>query len=80
MFGTFLGLNISAWLQGISGHDEGIDGRAHSERLRRELISIAARITKRSKCLQVHTTPQDLDGSFGTAWRTLDNLLTARSP
>ena len=48
MFGTFLDLNISAWLQRITGHDEGIDGRAHSERLRRELISIAARITKRS--------------------------------
>lgn len=80
MWSGFFALNISAWLQAITGHDEGKDGRAHGKRLRRELISVAARITKHAKRLEVHTLKQDFNGSFGYAWRKLDALLTARSP
>ncbi len=80
MWGAFLALNISTWLQGLTGHDESRNGRAHGKRLRRGLISIAARITNHSKCLEVHTSQQDFNGSFGNAWRKLDQLLSASSP
>ncbi len=80
MFGAFLALNISAWLQVITGQDGGNGGRAHGKRLRRELILIAARITKHAKQIQVHASKSDSDGSFGEAWRALDILLTSRGP
>ncbi len=31
MWAAFLALNISAWLQGITGHDKNKDGRAHGK-------------------------------------------------
>ena len=37
-------LNMSSWLQALSGHDKA-NGRAHGKRLRRELICIAPRVT-----------------------------------
>ena len=37
MWAALLGLNISSWLQALTGHDA-TDGRAHGKRLRRELV------------------------------------------
>ena len=79
MWAALLGLNISSWLQALTGHDE-TDGRAHGKRLRRELVCIAARVTNHAGRLEVHTAPEDHTGSFGNAWRALDALLGAASP
>jgi hypothetical protein len=53
MWAALLGLNISSWLQALTGHDEA-DGRAHGKRLRRELVCIAARVTNHAGRLEVH--------------------------
>jgi hypothetical protein len=79
MWAALLGLNISSWLQALTGHDEA-EGRAHGKRLRRELVCVAARVTRHARHLEVHTAPEHHDGLFGDAWRTLDMLLAAASP
>ena len=66
MWAALLGLNISSWLQALTGHDE-TDGRAHGKRLRRELVCIAARVTNHAGRLEVHTAPEDHTGSYGNA-------------
>jgi hypothetical protein len=76
MWAALLGLNVSSWLQAITGHDEH-SGRAHGKRLRRELICIPARITSHAGRLEVHPSPEDALGPFGDAWRHLDQLLAA---
>lgn len=76
MWAALVGLNISSWLQALTGHDE-TDGRAHGKRLRRELVCIAARVTNHARRLEVHTAPEDHAGHFGDAWRALDELLAA---
>ncbi len=45
MWAALLGLNISSWLQALTGHDE-TEGRAHGKRLRRELVCVAAHVTR----------------------------------
>jgi hypothetical protein len=79
MWAALLGLNISSWLQALTGHDRA-EGRAHGKRLRRELVCVAARVTRHAKRFEVHAAPEDHDGSFGEAWRTLDALLAKVSP
>jgi hypothetical protein len=79
MWAALLGLNISSWLQALTGHDR-TEGRAHGKRLRRELVCVAARVTRHAKRFEVHAAPEDHDGSFGEAWRTLDALLAKVSP
>ena len=79
MWAALLGLNISSWLQALTGHDEE-DGRAHGKRLRRELVCIAARVTNHGGRFEVHTSREDHHGLFGDAWRTLDVLLAGTSP
>lgn len=79
MWAALLGLNISSWIQALTGHDE-TKGRAHGKRLRRELVCIAARVTNHAGRLEVHPSPEDHDGPFGEAWRSLDALLAATSP
>ena len=79
MWAALLGLNISSWLQALTGHDEE-DGRAHAKRLRRELVCVAARVTRHAKRFEVHTSREDHHGLFGDAWRTLDVLLADTSP
>src|ERR1035441_9468860 len=79
MWAALLGLNISSWLQALTGHDQA-DGRAHGKRLRRELVCIAARVTNHAGRLEVHPSPEDHHGYFGDAWRTLDVLIAAKSP
>ena len=79
MWAALIGLNISSWLQAFTGHDEP-DGRAHGKRLRRELICVAARITRHGRYVEVHASPEDTDGAFGIVWRSLDVLLAGASP
>ena len=74
-----IGLNRSSWLQALTGHDEH-EGRAHGKRLRKELISIPARVTRHGHDLCVHAAPEHHDGVFGLAWRALDALLAAATP
>src|ERR1035437_1668437 len=78
MWAALLGINITSWLQALTGHDEE-DGRAHGKRLRRELVCIAARVTNHAGRFEVHTSREDHHGLFGDAWRTLDVLLAAPS-
>ena len=79
MWVALLALNISSWLQALSGHDRA-NGRAHGKRLRRELICIAARVTHHAHRTEVHTSWEDHLGSFGDAWRALDALLAGTGP
>jgi len=79
MWAAFIGLNVSSWLQSFSGHDE-VGGRAHGKRLRRELVSIPARVTRHGGRTEVHCAPEDHEGAFGDAWRVLDTLILATSP
>jgi hypothetical protein len=79
MWAALLGLNISSWLQALTGHDQA-DGRAHGKRLRRELVCIAARVTNHAGRVEVHPSPEDHHGYFGDAWRTLDVLIAGMSP
>ena len=79
MWAALIGLNISAWLQALTRHDKSAKGRAHGKRLRRELISVAARTTRHGRDLLVHPAPEDAQGAFGAAWRALDALLAAGS-
>ena len=79
MWAVLIGLNISSWLQALTGHDQPT-GRAHGKRLRRELICVPARVTRHGGRLEVHCAPEDHDGRFGDAWAALDALLTTASP
>lgn len=79
MWVALLALNISSWLQALSGHDKA-NGRAHGKRLRRELICIAARVTHHARRTEIHTSWEDHLGAFGDGWRALDALLAAAGP
>jgi hypothetical protein len=79
MWAAFLGLNISSWLQALTGHDAS-EGRAHGKRLRRELLCVAARVTHHGGRTEVHLSPEDDHGAFGNAWRALDALLAGAGP
>lgn len=79
MWAALIGLNISSWLQALTGHDQA-DGRAHGKRLRRELISVPARVTRHAGDIFVHPAPEDSSGAFGRAWRVMDELLASAGP
>ena len=76
MWAAFIGLNVSSWLQALTGHDQ-LGGRAHGKRLRRELVCIPARVTRHGGLTEVHCAPEDDAGPFADAWRVLDELLAA---
>lgn len=76
---ALLALNISSWLQALTGHDKS-NGRAHGKRLRRELVCIAARVTHHARRTVVHASLEDHVGPFGDAWRALDALLAGAGP
>ena len=76
MWAALIGLNISSWLQALTGHDL-TGGRAHGKRLRRELICVPARVTSHAGDIVVHAGAEDTDGAFGLAWECLDSLLAA---
>lgn len=79
MWAVLVGLNISSWLQALTGHDKP-QGRAHGKRLRRELVCVAARVTRHGGRLEVHCAPEDHHGLLGAAWAALDALLATASP
>lgn len=76
---ALIAMNISSWLQALTHHDKR-GGRAHGKRLRRELICVAARVTRHAGRLIVRPSPEDVKGAFGAAWHALDSLLAATSP
>jgi len=79
MWAALIGLNISSWLQALTGHDVP-KGRAHGKRLRRELVCVAARVTRHSGRSEVHVAPEDHCGFFAMAWQALDALLVNANP
>lgn len=79
MWAALIGLNISSWLQALTGYDTSA-GRAHGKRLRRELVCVPARVTHHGGRTEVHCAPEDHDGAFGAAWAALDALLIAAGP
>jgi len=76
---ALIAMNISSWLQALTRHDKR-GGRAHGKRLRRELVCVAARVTRHAGRLIVHPSPEDANGAFGSAWRALDTLFATISP
>ncbi len=80
MWSAFLALNCSVWLQGLAGLDTGPDGRAHGKRLRRELITVPARVLSHARSLIVRVAPEHHRGVFAEAWHTLCALPSAASP
>jgi hypothetical protein len=50
MWGALLAVNLSAWLHELAGLDDGHGrGRAHLNRLRRELIATPARLVRHAR-------------------------------
>lgn len=68
MWSAFLALNVSTFLQSLCGLDAGPHGRAHGTRLRRELISVPARVLRHAHCLVLRVAPEHCDGVFADAW------------
>jgi len=79
MWSAFIAMNISSWLQALTGHDKR-SGRAHGKRLRRELICVAARVSRHARDIVVRPAREDANGAFGSAWRALDALLAGGGP
>jgi Transposase DDE domain group 1 len=80
MWAAFLALNCSVFLQSLSGVDTGPEGRAHGKRLRRELITVPARVLRHAHRLVVRVAPEHHDGVFAEAWRALHALACAAGP
>ena len=79
MWSAFIAMNISSWLQALTGHDRK-SGRAHGKRLRRELTCVAARVGRHARDIVVRPAPEDANGAFGSPWRALDTLLASGGP
>jgi hypothetical protein len=75
MWAALLALNLSAWIQALGRVDS--DGRAHGKRLRRQLITIPARILTHARQIIVRLDPVAHAGPFPTAWRHLRALPAA---
>jgi hypothetical protein len=80
MWAAFLAFNTSAWLQALAGVDLGPDGRAHGKRLRRELISVPARVCRHAHTLVVRVAPEHRNGVFAVAWSALVALPNFAGP
>jgi hypothetical protein len=80
MWSAFLALNISTFLQSLSGLDTGRHGRAHGKRLRRELIAVPARVLRHARTLVVRVAPEHRDGVFADAWASLAALASFAGP
>lgn len=72
MWACLLALNLSAWAQALGQVDH--HGRAHGKRLRRELLTLPARIIHHARRTILRLTPQDTHGPFPTAWANLTAL------
>jgi hypothetical protein len=80
MWAPFFVFNCSAWLQSLVGVDIGPDGRAHGKRLRRELISIPARVYRHAHAFVVRVAPEHREGVFAHPWRALGALPSFAGP
>ena len=80
MWSAFLALNISTWLQSLSGLDAGRNGRAHGKRLRRELIAVPARVLHHAHRLVLRVAPEHRSGVFADAWTTLGAMASFAGP
>lgn len=72
MWAAFLALTLSAALQALTGHDQ--PHRAHGKRLRRELITIPARVVHHARRRIVRLAPSQTDGPLIDAYKTLHAL------
>lgn len=72
MWACLLALNLSAWTQTLGQVDS--QGRAHGKRLRRQLLSLPARIIHHARRTVIRLTPRDHLGPFPTAWKNLSAL------
>lgn len=72
MWAAFLGLTLSAALQALTGQDD--PHRAHGKRLRRELITIPARVVHHARRLIVRLAPEQADGPLIDAYAVLHAL------
>lgn len=77
MWAALLALNVSAWLQSLAGVD---DGPAHGNRLRRELVVVAARVCVHAHKLLVRVAPEHHDRVFADVWRRLAALASFAGP
>lgn len=80
MWSAFLALNISTWLQSLTGADTGPHGRAHGKRLRRELIAVPARVLHHAHGLVLRVAPEHRSGVFADTWATLGSFSTFAGP
>lgn len=64
---AFIGMNISPWLQALTRYDK-TSGRAASEKLRRELICVTARVSCHARGIVVRPSLEEANGAFGSAW------------
>lgn len=69
---AFLALTLSAALQALTNHDQ--PHRAHGKRLRRELITVPARVVHHARRLIVRLAPGQADGPLLAAYDTLHAL------
>jgi hypothetical protein len=74
MWAALVALNISTWLQSLARTDVTGRGRAHGKRLRRELISLAARVVHHSRRTVLRFAPGTRKGPFQRAWNNLRAL------
>jgi Transposase DDE domain group 1 len=72
MWAAFLALSLSAALQALTGHDQ--PHRAHGKRLRRELITVPARVVHHARRLIVRLAPGQADGPLTTGYDLLRAL------
>ncbi|MHB1488770.1 MAG: hypothetical protein ACYCS7_12885 [Acidimicrobiales bacterium] len=80
MWSAFLALDISTFLQSLTGADTGRHGRAHGKRLRRELVVVPARVLHHAHALVLRVAPEHRDGIFADAWATLGALTRFAGP
>lgn len=72
MWAACLALTFSVALQGLTNHD--CPHRAHGKRLRRELITIPARVARHARHLVIRLAPEHHDGAFPAAYQMLRAL------
>ncbi len=80
MWWALLALNVSTFLQSLCGLDACRHGRAHGKRLRRELISVPARVLRHAHCLVLRVAPEHRDGVFADAWARLQAMASFAGP
>jgi hypothetical protein len=80
MWSAFMALNVSAWLQSLSGLDARPWGRAHGKRLRRELVAVPGRVLRHANRLVLRVAPEHRHGAFADAWVALGRFASCAGP